>query len=144
MATGTRVDPYLSFNFLVEIDGITQAGFTDFTGGDTTHEVVEYREGNRPTHPLKLVGQTKVTNVTLKWGLTDSRELYDWFRDVTKGIIQRRNLSVVQLDSTGKEVVRWNLYEAWPAKYDIPDYTGKSNEVSIESVELAFESLEKA
>ncbi len=31
----TRVDPYRSFNFLVEIDGITQAGFQECTGLDS-------------------------------------------------------------------------------------------------------------
>ena len=34
MATGTRVDPYRGFNFLVEIDGITQAGFQEVSGLD--------------------------------------------------------------------------------------------------------------
>jgi phage tail-like protein len=143
MATGTRVDPYLSFSFLVEIDGIAQAGFSDCTGGDATNEPIEYREGNRPTHPLKLASQTKYTNITLKWGLTDSRELYDWFRDVTKGIVQRRNGSIVQLDLTGKEVLRWNFYEAWPTKYSLSAYNAKGTEASIETLELAVELVEK-
>lgn len=29
MATGGRKDPYRNFRFRVEIDGITQAGFSD-------------------------------------------------------------------------------------------------------------------
>ena len=36
MATGTRVDPYRGFNFLVEIDGITQAGFQEVSGLDAS------------------------------------------------------------------------------------------------------------
>lgn len=144
MATGTRVDPFLGFNFLLEIDGIARAGFTDCTGGDSTHDVIEYREGNGASYPLKLAGQTKVSNITLKWGLTDDRELYDWFRDVSKGIIQRRNGSIVQLDSTGKEVVRWNFYQALPAKFDPPDFTAKGTDVSVETLELAFEFMERA
>ena len=40
-----RVDPYKNFRFLVEIDGIVQAGFSDASGFGSNEEVVEYREG---------------------------------------------------------------------------------------------------
>jgi len=45
MATGKRVDPYRNFSFLVEIDGITQAGFSDCTGFGASTDPIEYREG---------------------------------------------------------------------------------------------------
>ena len=40
-----RVDPYKNSRFLLEIDGITQAGFSDCSGFGSKVEVVEYREG---------------------------------------------------------------------------------------------------
>ena len=36
----TRVDPYRGFNFLVEIDGITQAGFQECSGLDASTDPV--------------------------------------------------------------------------------------------------------
>src|ERR1035438_8445667 len=42
-----RVDPFKNFRFLVEIDGITQAGFADCSGFGSNVEVVEDREGGR-------------------------------------------------------------------------------------------------
>ncbi len=79
MPTGTRVDPYKSYNFLVELDGITRAGFRECSGLDSSQDPIEYREGNeKPLTARKLPGLNKYSNVTLKWGITDSMELADW------------------------------------------------------------------
>jgi len=45
MAVGDRKDPYLAFNFLVEIQGLTVGGFTEVTGLQVEVEVHDYREG---------------------------------------------------------------------------------------------------
>jgi phage tail-like protein len=145
MATGTRVDPYRNFNFLVEIDGITQAGFSDCTGFGANTDPIEYREGGMPGNTVrKLPGQTKYPNITLKWGLTDSRELYDWYLDVTKGKIERKSGSIVLIDLEGKEKIRWNFFEAWPTKWDSVDFSAKGTDVAIETLELAVEKVERA
>ncbi len=144
MATGARVDPYRNFNFLVEIDGITQAGFSDCTGFGSSNDPIEYREGGENTTNRKLPGQTKYPNITLKWGLTDSRELYDWDLDVTKGKVERRSGSIILNNLEGKEVMRWNFFEAWPTKWDGPDFSAKGTDVAIETLELAHERIERA
>lgn len=144
MATGTRVDPYRNFSFLVEIDGITQAGFSDCSGFGASTDPIEYREGGETKTVRKLPGLTKYTNITLKWGLTDSRELYSWYRDVVNGKIERKSGSIILLDLEGNEKVRWNFFEAWPTKWDGPDFTAKGNDVAIETLELVHERIERA
>jgi phage tail-like protein len=144
MATGTRVDPYRNFSFLVEIDGITQAGFSDCSGFGASTDPIEYREGGETKTVRKLPGLTKYTNITLKWGLTDSKELYQWYRDVVDGKIERKSGSIVLLDLEGKEKVRWNFFNAWPTKWDGPDFTAKGNDVAIETLELAHEEIKRA
>ena len=143
MATGQRVDPFGNFNFLVEIDGITRAAFHDVTGFDSTIDVIEHREGGENTTVRKLPGVTKYSNITLKWGITDDRQLYEWHRDVIQGTVQRKNGSIVGLDRRGNEVLRWNFFNAWPAKYDAPDFNAEGNDVAIETLELAHEGLER-
>jgi len=143
MATGQRVDPYRNFNFLVELEGITQAGFTECSGFGASVDPIEYREGGMVTSPRQLPGITKYTDITLKWGLADSRELYDWFRDVVNGKIERKNGSIIVLDLDGTEKVRWNFFDAWPTKFDHPDFNATSNTVSIETLTLKIERLER-
>ena len=144
MSVGARVDPYRNFNFLVEIDGITQAGFSDVTGFDITVEPIEYREGGQVTSARKIPGMAKYGNITLKRGITDSAELYEWLRQVATGVIERRNGSIILLDLDGQEKLRWNFFEAWPTKWDGPDFSAKGNEVAIETLELVVERVERA
>ena len=140
-----RVDPYRNYSFLVEIDGITQAGFAECTGFGSSVDPIEYREGNETQTVRKLPSMTKHNNITLKWGLTDSRELFDWYVDITKGKIDRRNGSIVVMDTDGTtEAVRWNFYDGWPAKWDGADFNAKGTDVAIETLEIAHERFERA
>jgi phage tail-like protein len=144
MATGDIVDPVGNYNFLVEIDGIARAAFHECSGFDSTIDVIEHREGGENTTLRKLPGMTKHSNIVLKWGMTDDRDLYDWHRSIVKGAIDRRNGSIVMLDRRGQEVARWNFVRAWPSKWDGPDLNAEGNDVAIETLELAHEGVERA
>ena len=137
-------DPYRNFNFLVEIDGITQAGFAECSGFGASNDPIEYREGGENTTVRKLPGVTKYANIVLKWGLTDSDELYKWFRDITQGKVQRKNGSIILLDLDGTEKVRWNFVKGWPTKWDGPDFNAKGTDIAIETLEIAHEGIVRA
>jgi phage tail-like protein len=140
----TRVDPYRSFNFLVEIDGIAQAGFQECGGLDVTTDPIDYREGNEANHVRKLPGLNKVSPITLKRGLTDSGDLWNWRNTVIEGKTERRNGSIVLLDEKGQEKLRWNFANAWPSKWTGPAFNSTGNTVAIESLELTHEEIKKA
>jgi len=144
MATGQRVDPYKSFRFLVEIDGIVQAGFSECSGFGSDVEVVEYREGGEPSTVRKLPGKVSYPDISLKWGITDSRELYDWHYAAVSGQIERKNGSIILQDDVGDEKLRWNFFEAWPSKWDAPDFNATGNEVAIETLTVSCERVERA
>ena len=134
MPTGARLDPYMNYNFLVEIDGVTQAGFQEVSGLDATTDPVEYREGGENTTVRKLPGKTTYSDISLKWGLTDSDEMWKWREDVIKGRIERKNGSIIVLDDEGNERVRWNFFNAWPSKWEGPTFDAKANDIAIETL----------
>ena len=140
-----RVDPYGNFNFHVEIDGITRAAFQEASGFDSAIDVIEHREGGENTTVRKLPAMTKYTNITLKWGITDDTDLYDWHRQWVTGdpAAQRKNGSVILLDRQGQEKVRWNFINAWPSKWTGPSFNAEGNDVAIETLELAHEGIER-
>jgi phage tail-like protein len=144
MPVGDRRDPYRGFNFLVELDGITRAGFREASGLDSSTDVVEYREGNEGLATRKLAGLTKHSNITLKWGLTDDAELWEWRKTAIDRAVQRKNGSIVVLDEAGNEMVRWNFRHAWPVKWTGPGFNATSNDVAIETLEIAHEGVERA
>lgn len=141
MPVGDRRDPYLSYNFRVEIDGVTRAGFREASGLDSTQDPVEYREGVDAFTSRKLPGLVKYSNVTLKWGITDDQELLEWRQRAAEGKVERRNGSIVLLDGAGQEKVRWNFVEGWPTKWTGPSLNATGNEVAIETLEIAHEGL---
>jgi phage tail-like protein len=137
-------DPFAAFNFQLEIDGITRAGFSECTGLNAEANMIEYREGNESLTTRKLHGLIKYGNVTLKWGVTQDPELFNWFKTVVDGDIDRKQtMSVVLLDEQRAEAVRWNIINAWPSKYVIPDMKSDGNEIAFESVELCHEGVER-
>jgi phage tail-like protein len=139
-----RVDPFKNFRFLVEIDGITQAGFADCSGFGSNVEVVEYREGGDAATVRKLPAKVSYPDITLKWGITNSRELYDWHLAAVNGQIQRKNGSIILQDDLGTEQVRWNFFSAWPSKYAAPEMNAKGNDVAIDALTVSCERLERA
>jgi phage tail-like protein len=143
MPTGVIPDPFSNYNFRVEIDGITRAAYQEASGFDSTIDVIEHREGGENTTVRKLPGLTKYSNISLKWGITDDRELYDWHRRIVQGDMERKNGSIVLLDRRGEEVVRWNFVRAWPSKWDGPDFNAEGTDIAIEMLELAHEGIER-
>lgn len=138
----TRRDPYKSYNFLVEIDGVTVAGFSECTGLSSEVEIIEYREGG-DFLVRKLPGLAKFGNVTLKRGVTDSLDIYNWHRDVLRGQTDRRNGVITLLNDTRNPVVRWIFRDGFPQKYEGPRLNAKSNDVAIETLVICCEDLER-
>ncbi len=137
-------DPYAAFNYLVEIDGITSAGFSECSGLDTETDVIDYREGNDEITVHKQPGLKKFSNITLKRGFTDNTELWEWRLKVMDGDVERKNVSIVLLDEAKTEKLRWNLKDAWPSKWTGPDLKASSSDIAIETLEFCHEGAAKA
>jgi phage tail-like protein len=144
MASGARIDPYGQFNFLIEIDGITRAGFSEVSGLTTDTNVIEYREGDEFTTVRKLPGLMKYTNIVLKRGYTQDQALWLWRKQVIDGATQRTTGTITLLDEARQPALRWNFTAGWPVKWEGPAMNGKTSEVAIEMLEIAHEGLELA
>lgn len=141
-----RHGPYRNVRYLLEIDGIAVAGFSQCSLPENSTEAVEYREGNdRPT-VRKLWSLNSYGTLTLEKGTTeDSMELFEWRKLVEQGQVDeaRRNIAVVVLDEEGEPGPRWEFRDAWPTQYDAPDLDASGNEVAIESLEIDLEGMER-
>jgi phage tail-like protein len=146
MAPGGRQDPYRQFRFRVEIDGITQAGFHEVIFGDTSSDVVEYREGNELPHVRKESGPVRFGNLVLKWGITDSMEMYNWRKLVEDSGAEaaKKNMSVILVDSKGMDKARWDIADAWPVRYGLwNDFDAKGHSVLLEWLEITCEGFRR-
>ena len=141
MPPGDRLDPYAQFNFLVEIDDVVRAGFTECSGLTTEQEVIDYREGADANFVRKLPGLQTFANIMLKRGWTQDFDLWLWRKSTMDGVTQRRSGAIILLDEARAEVLRFNFREGWICKWEGPQLNSSTNEVAIESLEICHEGL---
>lgn len=144
MANGNG-DPLVGFHYAVEIQGMVSGYFTECSGLGSEHDVIEHKivddKGNEVIQ--KIPGRMKWENITLKRGITDAMDIWDWRKTVEDGDVEgaRANGSIVMFDQHLSEVARWNFENAWPTKVSGPSVKSDSNEIGIEELSIAHEGL---
>jgi phage tail-like protein len=142
MAVTDRVDPYLSFRFAVEIDGLVVGGFSEVGGLNLEVEVHKFREGGFNEFERQLPGPAKhPTQLTLKRGMVEQDGFFKWCLKATDGEFIRRNITVKLLDNAGEERRSWVFLKACPVKWSGPRLTAGTAEVALESVELIYSDM---
>jgi phage tail-like protein len=142
MGIGDRKDPYLGYNFSVQVGGEEVAAFSEVTGLEAEIEIQEYREGGVNEYTHKLAGPVRYTsNLVLKRGISDSRGLWSWYCDVMRGEIQRKSISIVLMNSASEQKVKWDFQNAYPVKWTGVNLRASASEVAIESIELVHDGL---
>jgi phage tail-like protein len=138
-----RENPYPNFNFVVDAGLGEDLRFAEVEIPAAEIETIEYREGaDRTNASRKLPGRVRYGNVVLRRGIDGRLALWEWFKEVRDGQLLRRDVTITLLDEARNPVHRWLLRDAWPAKYDPSDLNAKGNEVVIETMELAVESID--
>ena len=140
--TGARTDPYSVFNFLVEIDGVTVAGFSECSGLTNETDPIDYRTGDLDTFVTKLPGLRKFPVIVLKRGFTDSHDLWEWRRKVIEGRTARQTGVITLLNEAREPALRFNFRAGWPSKWEGPAFNAKTNDVAIETLEICHEGME--
>lgn len=140
-------DPIVSAWFGVDFGGGVAGAFRECTGLGSENEVVEYKaSGPKGEYVIKKVpGRMKWTNITLKRGITDARDMWDWRKLVEEGKIDdaRKNGSIIMYNQQGDEIARWNFVAAWPAKLTGPSANANANEPAIEELEITHEGYRR-
>jgi phage tail-like protein len=141
-----RDTPYGAFNFVVSFDGgETFGGFSDVSGIGTEITVAEYRNGNeKENHVRKVPGVHKVSDITLKRGIVDSKSLFDWIKDTrTNGPGgKKKSVTITLHDEAQAKVQSWVLANAIPMKYSGPTLAAKGGgDVAMEELVISAEGM---
>jgi phage tail-like protein len=143
--SGRESDPLIGFNFGLELQGSITGYFTECSGIGSESETVEHKIVNEKGMEIvqKIPGRLKWQDVTLKRGITDNMQIWDWRAIVEKGNMAeaRKMCSVVMFDRNYEEIARWNFENAWPSKVTGPSVKSDSNEIGVEEVTLVHEGM---
>lgn len=144
LTLGERLDPYLSVNFLVEIEGLIVGGFSKVDGLESTIETQDYSEGGRNDYVHKILKGTTYGPLVLSHGLTDNDTLWQWHDRTRRGVVQRKNGTIMLLDARRVTVTWWNFAEALPTKWTGPAFDASNEaQVAIERIELVHRGIGK-
>jgi phage tail-like protein len=140
-------DPVVSAWFGVEFQGAIKGAFRECTGIGSENEVVESKASGPKGEYIfiKIPGRMKWNNITLKRGITDNMDLWNWRKLVENGKLDeaRKNGSIKMFNQQGQIVARWNLVRAWPSKISGPTANATGNELAIEEMEIVPEECER-
>ena len=145
--TGTSEMLLASYNFAVEVDGVTIGFFKEASGLTSEVEVIEHQVVNEKGKQVtqKIAGHAQTGEVTLKKSLEDDTYLYDWFKQVNDGKVgdYRRNGSIVLYAQDGSPTARWNFINGWPKSYGASDLDAGGDDIITEEVTITHEGIER-
>ena len=127
--------------FYVQVDGWTQAVFTEVSGLAMEMAVEDIEEGGENGFVHRLPGRCKTSNLTLKRGLTNSNEFLNWTVKVSGGTIEKKHITVILYNLDGTESMQWTFEQAYPVKWSGPQFKADDNAVAVETLELAHEGM---
>jgi len=146
-AQETIVYPFTNFNFSIEITQIgnaaqlVNAAFAECDGLEMTMDVKTIREGGNNGQQIRLTGPFNLGTLTLKRGMTNNFDLWDWFTKTLNNPALRANVDVVLLAPNGEQRAKFKLTRCLPVKLKAPALNAKDGSVAIEELQLAYESL---
>lgn len=135
--------PPPTFYFLVWFGDDNPVSFQEISGLESETNPIGYRHGDSPSfYPIKMPGLGHVGNVTMRKGIFSSdAKFWAWYNEIKMNTINRRAVVVQLTDQNGAPKMTWTLNNAWPTKVVGTDLKSEGNEVAVESVEVAFETL---
>lgn len=144
-----RTTPYSNYNFLVNLNGPRApeeplGGFSEVSGLGTELTIAEYRNGNdTEMHVRKVPGLHKTNDVTLKRGIVNSQDLWEWIEEVRlKSVGGQRQVVITMNDEAGAKVQSWTLRGCVPMKYTGPSFAAKGGgDVAMEEIVLSVEGI---
>lgn len=140
-----RRDPFVGFNFRMEIDGVEVAGFKELAGIESKTQVIEYSDGDDANYTVrKQPGRTNYSNLIAKRGISEGTEIMEWYQSIIdqEREVERKDITINLLDDAGEPQKTYNFFECWPCRYKGADMNATDDQLALEEIEFVFEKLE--
>lgn len=144
-----RDRPYTNSNFLVEFrdeDGYSMtAGFAEVIFPRFTIEQAARRQGEpMVSQGVEPAGAITGNHLVLRRGQSGDLELYSWWHSARQGkTAKRRTLKIDLLSEDQSTVVlTWQFRNVYPVSLSYSPLRAMEGGIVMESVELAFKSVE--
>ena len=147
--TEQRAQKILNFQFIVEIEGIVTAGFSEVSGFEETIETEDYKEGGG-YFVHKLPKGVIQSTLKLKRGMSVDDELWKWFFSCRNAVLnakplERKLIKVSLYGGDVKDDTKKQTYfvfnRAYPIKWSGTTLNASNSSMVIEELEIAHEGM---
>ena len=133
---------YFSLSF-TKVKNKNDAAFKEASGIGMDLGTEEVICGGENRFKYKLPGVASYQNLQLKRGLIPKKSnLTTWCQSIlSNGLtkpISPTNIDLMLMNSPDNPVVTWTFYNAYPVKWSISDFNSMENQISIETLEFAY------
>ena len=144
-ATVARLEPLRDYNFIVDLGTGEQVLFTECYGLGGRVTPIRFRAGGAGETVRYLTGRVDYSEAVFRYGVTQSAgKLWDWFREGMRGVVKRRDVSVVMLKPDGvSPEFNINLTGAWITQLIAPSLLAAGSEAAIEEIRLIYEGISR-
>jgi phage tail-like protein len=143
-ATGERYEMHPNFRYMVKVDGVEHAIFTECKLPSFQVETLEIKEGGQNNFTHQLPVRIKAGSITLKYGMSKSDALLKWYLDVLKALSKGNlaqvlhNVTITMYTVERQNMTVFSLEQAYPKKWSGPTLKSDDRAIAIEELELAF------
>jgi phage tail-like protein len=123
-----------------------QCSFQEVSGMEHSLETEDVTEGGENRFVHQLPTRAKPRRLLLKRGLVErGSALMSWCREVLQWGLDQRvplvNVEVQLMDADLKPLMVWTCEGAYPVRWTINAFESQRNEVALEEIELAYQTL---
>ncbi len=134
--------PPVGFYFKVHFGSAkfnSETSFKEVSGLSVSMTPEDITEGGQLGYKHRLPTVAQYSNLVLKRGLVTDSKLRDW---IEKGIndftFTPLTINISLLNENAKPLMSWVVYKAYPVKWEVSSFNSMSNELVVETMELAF------
>jgi phage tail-like protein len=135
--------PPVGFHFKVEFLNLGNDNrFQSVSGLTVEFDTESFKEGGENRFEHKLPVRSKYPDLSLKRGMLTDSKVVDW----VKGILQDRDfinnkpveIQVSLLNEKHEPLRTWHVYNCWPKKWSLSDFSAQDNAVVIETLDFNY------
>jgi phage tail-like protein len=144
--------PPVAFHFSVVFMGMTppvpDMAFQEVSGLESGLETESVVEGGENRFVHQLPKPAKRGNLKLKRAMTSyASGLVHWCKSTIEGDLAEpitpKDITVSLLNEMRLPVAVWSVGNAYPVKWSVGGFDAMKNELAIETIELAYNTLER-
>src|SRR4051812_21258915 len=145
MGLADPLDSSSANGFIVTVDGIQIPKVNEVSGLKSEVDKIELKQQTSDGKYVvrQLSGRQKAGELTITRGLTDSKTITDWLKQVVEGDVagSRKTASVALLDYAGAPIKTYNFANCWVKSVEVNALKAGAAEQATEKFVICYDEV---